>query len=120
MLRAETATSTRHGCCWTKAQRSIGRRSAVDAAVRCLLERATSACSRDCYWIKERRSTKRGATAVRRCTPPARKGHVDAARLLLDKGAEVDRADKRDRTPLYIAKLHGHSPIVALLKEHQK
>ena len=30
------------------------------------------------------------------------KGHVDAARLLLDKGADVDRAKKDGVTPLYI------------------
>ena len=49
-------------------------------------------------------------------------GHIDLARLLLEKGAEVDRATNtaRGRTPLSIAKQHGHSSIVALLEEHQK
>ena len=31
-------------------------------------------------------------------------GHVDEARLLLDKGADVNKADKNDWTPLDIAK----------------
>ena len=57
---------------------------------------------------------------------------VDAARLLLDKGAAVDRARDNGCTPLYaacfngqvdgrtpldIAKSQGHSSIVALLEE---
>ena len=37
-------------------------------------------------------------TARRRCTSPAN-GHVNVARLLLDKGAEVDRAKEDGRTP---------------------
>ena len=49
-------------------------------------------------------------------------GHIDLARLLLEKGAEVDRATNtpRGRTPLSIAKREGHSAVVALLEEHQK
>ena len=47
-------------------------------------------------------------------------GHVDAARLLLDNGAEVDPATKKGTTPLAIAEERGHSSIVALLEEHQK
>ena len=45
------------------------------------------------------------------------KGHVDAARLLLDNGAEVDPATKKGTTPLAIAEERGHSSeyIVALL-----
>ena len=42
-------------------------------------------------------------------------GHVDAARLLLDNGAEVDPATKKGTTPLAIAEERGHSSIVALL-----
>ena len=48
------------------------------------------------------------------------KGHVDAARLLLDKGAEVDRANKWGSTPLSIAKNLRHSSIVALFEAHRK
>ena len=44
-------------------------------------------------------------------------GHVDAARLLLDNGAEVDRATEDGTTPLFIAKSKGHSAVVALLDE---
>ena len=48
-------------------------------------------------------------------------GHVDAARLLLDKNAAVDRTEKKyGMTPLCVAKKNGHSAIVALLEEHQK
>ena len=47
-------------------------------------------------------------------------GHVDAARLVLDNGANVDRTDENGWTPLDIAKENGHSSIVALLEEHQK
>ena len=42
-------------------------------------------------------------------------GHVDAARLLLDNGAEVDPATKKGTTPLAITEERGHSSIVALL-----
>jgi ankyrin repeat protein len=38
--------------------------------------------------------------------------------VLLDKGAEVDRADGRGKTPLDIAKSQGHAVVVALLEEH--
>ena len=44
-------------------------------------------------------------------------GRVDAARLLLDKGAEIDRATEEGETPLSIAKYQGHSAVVALLEE---
>ena len=37
---------------------------------------------------------------------------VAAARLLLDNGAEVDRADKKGETPLFIAALNGHEAAV--------
>ena len=46
------------------------------------------------------------------------KGKVDVARLLLEKGAEVDRATKKGSTPLGIARKKGHSAVVALLEEH--
>ena len=48
------------------------------------------------------------------------KGDVDAARLLLEKGAEVDQAMNDGWTPLRIAKFQGHSAVVALLGEHRK
>ena len=47
-------------------------------------------------------------------------GQVDAVRLLLDNGAEVNRVDKFGATPLIIAKHQGHSSIVALLEEHKR
>ena len=43
------------------------------------------------------------------------KGHVDVARLLLDKGAEVDRANVGGVTPLWIACSEGHVNAVRLL-----
>ena len=42
------------------------------------------------------------------------------ARLLLDNGAEVDRAKKDGSKPLAIAQEKGHSAVVALLEEHRK
>ena len=45
------------------------------------------------------------------------KGKVDAARLLLDKGAKVNRADEYGRTPLYIACQQGHVDAARLLLE---
>jgi ankyrin repeat protein len=47
-------------------------------------------------------------------------GHVNAARLLLDKGAKVNRATRNGNTPMSIAKKNGHSSVVALLEEYQK
>ena len=44
-------------------------------------------------------------------------GNVDAARLLLDNGATVDRADKNGMTPLYIACWKGHVDTARLLLE---
>ena len=100
---ARRATSTRRGCCWTKARRSTGRtedgwtplyvacqNGHVDAA-RLLLEKGAE--------------VDQGAerTGGRRCTSPASSGHVDAARLLLEKGAEVDRAAEDGATPLWAA-----------------
>ena len=45
-------------------------------------------------------------------------GHVDAARLLLDKGAEVDRATEDGTTPLYIACYNGHVDAARLLLDN--
>ena len=45
-------------------------------------------------------------------------GRVDAARLLLDKGAEVNRATKNGWTPLDTAKNRRHDAVVALLEDH--
>ena len=42
-------------------------------------------------------------------------GHVDVARLLLDKGADVNRANKNGWTPLSIACSKGHVDAVRLL-----
>ena len=47
------------------------------------------------------------------------KGHVDAARLLLDNGADVDRATEDGATPLHMARSQGHAAVGALLEEHR-
>ena len=46
----------------------------------------------------------------------ARSGHVDALRVLVDSGADVNRAAKQ-MTPLWIAAKSGHVDVVALLLE---
>ena len=44
------------------------------------------------------------------------KGHVDAVRLVLEKGAEVDQAEKKyGATPLFVACGHGHVDAARLL-----
>ena len=45
-------------------------------------------------------------------------GQVDAARLLLDKGAAVDRADRYGATPLYVACQEGKVEAARLLLEN--
>ena len=49
--------------------------------------------------------------------PRPAEGHVDAARLVLDQGAEVDRAEEDGRTPLHIACHQGHLDAAQLLLE---
>ena len=45
-------------------------------------------------------------------------GDVDAARLLLDNGAEVDRANQNGATPLHIACCTGHVDLARLLLDN--
>ena len=47
-------------------------------------------------------------------------GHVDAARLLLARGADIEAKTAWNDTSLDIAKREGHKAVVALLAEHQK
>ena len=42
-------------------------------------------------------------------------GHLDAARLLLEKGADVHKASNANRTPLHEASYSGHMDVVRLL-----
>ena len=46
--------------------------------------------------------------------------HVDAARLLLARGADIEAKTAWNDTSLDIAKREGHKAVVALLEEHQK
>mmetsp|Transcript_5427 Transcript_5427/g.16096 ORF Transcript_5427/g.16096 Transcript_5427/m.16096 type:complete len:304 (-) Transcript_5427:62-973(-) len=43
------------------------------------------------------------------------KGNLDAARMCLERGAEVDRVDMLRRTPLYLACARGHVDVATLL-----
>merc|ERR1712072_344521 len=43
------------------------------------------------------------------------RGHVDVALLVLEKGAEVDRATEDGQTPLYFACENGHVDAARLL-----
>ena len=47
-------------------------------------------------------------------------GHVDAARLLLARGADIEANTAWNDTSLDIAKREGHKAVVVLLEEHQK
>lgn len=47
----------------------------------------------------------------------SRRGDLEAARALLDKGADVDAKDRYDVTPLFIAALRGNLPLAQLLLE---
>jgi ankyrin repeat protein len=40
----------------------------------------------------------------------SREGHIDAARLLLDAGADVNAVDKNDITPLFMAISNNRIP----------
>ena len=46
------------------------------------------------------------------------RGDFDAARLLLDTGADVNRADEYGMTPLYIACAKGHVNVARLLLDN--
>jgi ankyrin repeat protein len=45
----------------------------------------------------------------------ARSGQADVARVLLARGADVNRGNQSGATPLYIAALKGHEEVVSLL-----
>ena len=59
------------------------------------------------------RATKDGTPLYVAC----REGRVDAARLLLEKGAAVDWATKDGATPLYVACAYGHVGAARLVLE---
>lgn len=49
----------------------------------------------------------------------AAKGHLEAARLLIARGADTNLADNSGFTPLHSAAINGHEDIVQLLLTHQ-
>jgi ankyrin repeat protein len=44
------------------------------------------------------------------------RGHVDIARLLVDKGANINATDVKGQTPLYYAEKRWHTEIVEWLQ----
>jgi ankyrin repeat protein len=62
----------------------------------------------------ETRVRETGETALHRA---AREGQVEAARLLIDRGARIDARDKEGNTPLHLAVHKGQGKIVRLLLE---
>lgn len=48
----------------------------------------------------------------------ARNSHLEVAKLLIVNGAEVDKENKWNETPLHCAAEHGHLAVVILLLEH--
>lgn len=45
-------------------------------------------------------------------------GHIDAVRLLLEKGAAVSAGDRDNTTPLICAAMRGHMDVVTFLLDH--
>ena len=43
------------------------------------------------------------------------KGHLEVVKFLIASGADVNKATKYDRTPLYIASMEGHLEVVKVL-----
>ena len=47
----------------------------------------------------------------------ARRGYADVARLLVEGGADMNKADKDGKTPLYVASQWGHRDVARVLVE---
>jgi ankyrin repeat protein len=50
----------------------------------------------------------------------SQEGHLEVARLLLDRGARVDAWDRDDNTPSSLASQRRHVGISQLLREHSR
>ena len=44
-------------------------------------------------------------------------GHLEVVRLLIEAGADKDKANDDGTTPLYVASINGHLEVVRLLVE---
>ena len=49
----------------------------------------------------------------------SKEGNIGVVQQWLDRGADVNQADKNGWTPLSTAKYKGHAAVVALLEEHR-
>mmetsp|Transcript_13279 Transcript_13279/g.41025 ORF Transcript_13279/g.41025 Transcript_13279/m.41025 type:complete len:221 (+) Transcript_13279:74-736(+) len=97
---------------WTERTRTAVRRSTSRAKGK------TASPPQRSFSTAARRSTRPRETARRRCTSRAFGATSKMSRLLLDRGADVNRTDEYERTPLHAAARWGHTSVARLCLEH--